>query len=800
MLGVLGVTPRPRIGPVPSSTRRRAGRCLVALFAVAALSTFGPGTAAHPVTVDPKVGPERPVADPVPTPADGRQSLPAVAFGASTDLVVWEDERPGAVDNSDNSDVFAARVSPSGVVLDPTGIPIAVGAHAETAPAVAWNGSHFLVVWEDARSDSGGDIYAARVGANGAVLDPGGFAVSATANPQDQPAVAAGAVGTVGPGFLVAWVEHRPGTGSDALATRVTSSGTVLDPAGIDLEASATADVSAPLDVAWNGTTYLVVASAGSGTERDIYGSRVSPAGAVLGIVGISAPAPGFQGEPGVTSDGSNFLVAWRDNGPSSFDGSGIVAARVSATGTVLDPGGIDVQRGGDPVLRAAPDAAWDGEHFLVTWTSQAICSDLPCGPVEIQATLLSPAGGQLTVIGMGPFGGRFGPSAVASDGTNFFVVWERSDEIVGGRLFKSEFLDPEAFLVSKSTNTQRQPGVAFDGTNFLVVWTDNRAGPGDPNVFAGRVSAVGRLLDGAGIAIATTSAGEGEPVVAWSGTSFLVVYQHQSSGILAKRVSPSGTVLDPTPIAVSGDPGGRPAVAWNGTSFLVAWESSGSDIVAARLSPAGTVLDSPPVVISASTDFFGAFPAVASNGSDFLVAWADNRAGFDLDILGARVSGAGVVLDPAGIPIATGTNVQLRPAVAFTSPNYLVVWEDFDATDVFGARVSPGGVLVDLVSIPISTAPGTQDQPDVAANGSFLVLWRDRRSASGFDVFGARVNGDGTVTDPNGFAISAAPTDDGAAAVTAGAGNQWGVAYERFAPEQPYGATRAFLRTVAPK
>jgi hypothetical protein len=288
---------------------------------------------------------------------------------------------------------------------------------------------------------------------------------------------------------------------------------------------------------------------------------------------------------------------------------------------------------------------------------------------------------------------------------------------------------------------------------------------------------------------------------VAWSGASFLVVYQHQSAGILAKRVSGAGTVLDPVPISVSGGPGGRPAVAWNGTAFLVVWESSGADILAARLSPNGTVLDSPPIVISAGTDFFGTSPAVASNGRAFLVAWADNRSGFgDLDIFAARVGGAGVVRDPAGIPVATGPTVQTRPAVAFSGPNYLVVWEDFEATDVVGARVGPGGVVLDPGGIPISTAPGTQDQPDVAANGAFLVLWRDRRSGSGLDVFAARVNGDGTVADPQGFAIAAAPTDEGLPAVTSGPGRRWGAVYERFAPQPPLGSTRTYLRTVSPK
>ena len=48
--------------------------------------------------------------------------------------------------------------------------------------------------------------------------------------------------------------------------------------------------------------------------------------------------------------------------------------------------------------------------------------------------------------------------------------------------------------------------------------------------------------------------------------------------------------------------------------------------------------------------------PAVAWSGTNHLVVWTDFRGGRNYpDVYGARVTGAGELLDPAGIRIATG-------------------------------------------------------------------------------------------------------------------------------------------------
>jgi large repetitive protein len=150
---------------------------------------------------------------------------------------------------------------------------------------------------------------------------------------------------------------------------------------------------------------------------------------------------------------------------------------------------------------------------------------------------------------------------------------------------------------------------------------------------------------------------------------------------------------------------------------------------------------------------------AVAFDGTNYLVVWEDSRSDqFGHDIYGARVTPAGVVLDPGGIAISTTPEYQQVPSVAFDGTNYLVAWTDgrLNIASVWGARITTDGALLDSSGILISAGSGPRLSPALDFDGTnYLVAWHDRRSGVSYDIYGARVTPAGTVLDPNGRNLS---------------------------------------------
>src|SRR5438105_2997666 len=82
---------------------------------------------------------------------------------------------------------------------------------ATTEPAIAFDGTNYLVVWADSRLSTDEDIYATRVNQSGTVLDTSGIQISATAGEQLHPTVA-----FVGSSYVVAWEDFKVTGGTEA--------------------------------------------------------------------------------------------------------------------------------------------------------------------------------------------------------------------------------------------------------------------------------------------------------------------------------------------------------------------------------------------------------------------------------------------------------------------------------------------------------------------------------------------------------------------------------------------------------
>jgi len=693
------------------------------------------------------LAPEGTVDEPVPGPAFDAQSHAAAAFDGTNYLFVWEDRRLGL---SMSSSIYAARVRPDGTVLDATGIALpGPGAN----PAVAFDGTNFVVVWDRFTLATRDDVFGARVSRAGVLLDAEPIPVVASADDDSEPEVACGA-GTC----LVVWTNDRD---DRVYAARVTPQGRVQDAGGFALDSSSGLRLGAR--VGFDGTNFLAIWNAYIGAAPGLAAVRVAPDGRVLdsparvlvpgsadspdlafngtewlmtyGGNGIAAVrvrpdlfvqgssfsvvhVPDGQSHSRVVAAGGQWFVTWFDKrDAASYDDGDVYGARIGASGGVLDTGGFPIQVGTKGL--ADPMAATDGTAFLVAWTG----ADIDGKRVSAAGSVLDATPRKLSVAASSEI-----TPAVAFDGTQFLVAWadnrdgNRTD-IRAARVSRTgAMLDPSAIRISTPTGYGRNPAVAAGPGGFLVAWEDYRNKSG---VWATRVDASGRVLDPGGIEVfAINSENVSRPSAAFDGTNYWVVWEHGFSRqfVAARRVSPQGAALGAGPLALQRNPGNyseasHPAIACDGASCLAVWdreEFNSNRIHAARLLSDGTFADAAELDLGWAGQ--QAAPCVAAGAGGFAVLWRYDGLAL------RRVTAAGA-LNGDAVQVAAGTSLY-SPAIAWDGRAYAAAWRRWTEAKVelFTAWVSPDGVPVEAAA-PVALPATVGEVVSLAGDGTGRAL-----------------------------------------------------------------------------
>ncbi len=193
------------------------------------------------------------------------------------------------------------------------------------------------------------------------------------------------------------------------------------------------------------------------------------------------------------------------------------------------------------------------------------------------------------------------------------------------------------------------------------------------------------------------------------------------------------------------------PDAAFGDGVFLTVWrqgwhgKGGSARVYAARVSVDGNLLDPRGIEVAPCKTGVQEHPRVAyspESGGVFLVVWQDLRNGKDYDVLVARVSKEGKVLDGEPIAIAAGPRTQALPSVASDGKGFLVAWQglvgDETAYRGFAAPVSAGG------KVGTTVETGATPQPKVAWNGkSYLAACGGAGFWSG-EVRGVLLGADG--------------------------------------------------------
>jgi hypothetical protein len=422
-------------------------------------------------------------------------------------------------------------------------------------------------------------------------------------------------------------------------------------------------------------------------------------------------------------------------------------------------------------MMQALPAVGFGDTCFMATWSEGLDEPNIYAARISVSGNLIDSSGVQLS---NSPDFDMW--SSVGFDGTGYLVMWCEIDPAwetgslcgrrvtVDGVPLDSGLIRPELAGYLPSF-----PSVASDTANFLVAFSAYETSNGDDNVFCTRISPGGVVLDPVTSFPVGVDA-QSNPSGTSDGTNFLTTWletRGQGDAVQAARISADGTMLDSIGFTVNDAPGAKYylATGYGDSLYLVAWADyrggDGPDIYCARVSEDGTVLDPDGIVLCDETSY-QEWPDVSFDGQNFLVVWQDERSGNFVNIYGARVSPAGVVLDPNGFVVAADTFGDLYPAVCFTGTHHLVVWQGQSnrESNIYGALVSPAGVVTKPRFV-VSGAAYEQMLPVVTRGPTnSLVAWVDAR-LSGYDIYAARVQADGTVLDPNGIVVAGTSDDE---------------------------------------
>lgn len=751
----------------------------------------------YPAVLDPMVTQEMFIDGRLVTADTAVRTNAALAFNGTNFLVVWRNVR------GNQASIYGTRVSPSGTVLDTAGIVVSNGPGLTTVPFVASNGTDFYVVW--AQNSYTWRVMGTRVSGSGAVAIPGGERLSSSTLSQYWPRVASN-----GTDYLVVWYRYSSSYDADVFARRVSSTGQ-LDTVEIPIAAVPEYNELAP-SVASNGSNYLVGWSDERGGYSRPYATLVSNAGVVAGSGFLLTNVDTLQSSVTVASNGLDFLAVWVDYRAGSD--RDIYGTRVTGAGTVVDASGFAIGAAAG-VNESYPAVASDGANYLVAWSAWNTSSST----FQTLASRVASSGSSPVLdspsLALSPSGGAYKYPAISRAGTSagsgYLVAWEGNGSTsFSTNLFSASVSSSgtvtagSSFTVTPTVTSlyQTEPAVASNGTNYLVVWMENNA-----QVYGARVTREGGTIDVPPLAITASIRERQSPAVTSNGTDYFVTwmdYRDINWDIYGARVLGSGpsssAVLDPSGIAVSTDPAfqNAPHVAALGANYLVVWRQDvggRGDVYGARVTSAGVVQDTSGIAI-ATNAVEHYTPRAASNGSHYFVVWAEYQSTTAWDIAGIRVSSAGALLDTSGIPISTALREQFDPDVASNGTDFFVVWTDYRSGnnhDIYGSRVTSAGVVQDSSGLALCTETVQQYSPKVVWDGtSYLAAWADYRWDSYWDVFASQVTSSGTVVTPGGFSVvyNARETEPSLALASAG-GQQSFVTFSRYDTEPSTGSRR---------
>ncbi len=676
----------------------------------------------YPAVLDPTVGPEFGVDNPIDSVASMDQWTPAIGHSGEANadfLVVWRDARRSVAGY--NSDIFGAHVNRNGAVIEPEGFIISDNAEGgdHSNPVARWDtdASRYVVVFTRTLNGLQEILASTLVGALGQT-PTGAVTVTSTASMHADYATISDNHYTTGNVTAIAWQQDN---GIWVAECHFTVTLTFFCQAPFQVRTNVSGQHqyvfpriagSHPYFPGW-GTNFLLVSqdTRNSSATADIVGDVIDTNFAIAASFPIQLGALNHAaGAPDVAFFGSSgtWIVVF------DFDAGGfgtnydVQAKEVSLTGSV-SPVPINLATGS--LQQSSPAVTGygpGGTQGFATWKE----GPGPTGPFQIAGVRVT---SPLSTVPPAVF---FGGDAVGyrapvhqDDFSRYFLVWAdqrdkvnlftRQYDVYGSRVdYNGTRLDgPGGFLITKAINSEIMPAVALCGSNYLVAWSDSRNGYYNRDLYASLLSSSGSILVSP-IAIAIGAGNQDSPAIACNGTNFYVVWADERNGnrdVYGSMIDgTTGQVLNPGGVAIGATTAreDHPAIAYGGGNFKVVFDAADVFISHATISGVTGALLSGPTIMTGREQ--NTYPDIAFNGTNFWVVW-QRKLSTSLDIAGASLTPSGTV--GTIITIENQTANQRYPKVAWDPGKglYTVVYEDdrnVPSTDILARRVSPTGIV----------------------------------------------------------------------------------------------------------
>jgi hypothetical protein len=495
-------------------------------------------------------------------------------------------------------------------------------------------------------------------------------------------------------------------------------------------------------------------------------GSLLDSYGGVVGHDAYMRAGPARS----IVGTGSGFIAVWT----SRSSPSRIWASRLDSAGALVDS--LPIFQGTSDQVR--PSVAFDGDSTcLVAWEA---ANDIYAARLILGGQVLDT---NPLPVAADPSRREWRPAAAFGQGV-YLVAWTSRDSLNrqtarARRVSASGVLLDTAILLRRDTAmTQAWTSVAFGDTCFLAAWSE---GTLRHDVYAARVSVSGKLIDSVGMQLCSGPLDDRSPSVGFDGTRYLVMWNEMDPSapnhfaVCGRRVTVDGVPLD-SGLIRPGPPGHActsPSVAADQANFLVAFCARDTLTLdengcCARISPDGAVVDSGrffPLGADAQTN-----PSGASDGTDFLAVWTESWPQGQMVVQAARIAADGTLLDPVGFTVNDEPGAKSNVATGFGDSLYLVAWADNRSAsgyDIYCARVNRAGQVLDTAGMVVCDETLSQARPGIGFDGqNFLITWADYRSGLKGDIYAARVRPDGLVLDPGGFVVDVDTSEDALPAV----------------------------------